>query len=146
MNVTIDRIQEKDFEGLISMFKEFAAFQKSSDKMINTVEKMREEKDFLHGFVLKDERGNLLGYVTFFFAYYTWKGKSLYMDDLYVREKYRGKGYGSALINEVIKVARKNKCYRVRWQVSKWVDPTINFYQNLGAEVDSVENICDLVL
>ena len=74
--------------------------------MVNTVEKMNEESGFINGFTVKDESGKILGYVTFFFAYYTWVGKSLYMDDLYVRPGFRGKGLGSMLIREVISFAR----------------------------------------
>ena len=58
--------------------------------------------------------------LTYFYAYYTWSGKSMYMDDLYVRADSRGQGVGSKLINRVIEQAKADKCKRLRWQVSEW--------------------------
>jgi len=145
MNVNIETIEEDDYEVLIALFKEFAIFEKMPDKMINTVEKMKQEKDLFNGFVVKDETKNILGYVIFYFVYYTWAGKALYMDDLYVRAKYRGQGLGSALINKVIEYAKNNGCSKLRWQVSNWNYEAINFYESIGAEINPVENNCDLV-
>jgi len=145
MNITIQPITESDFEELITLFKEFATFEKLPDSMINSVEKMKNEKEYLNGFTARDENGELAGYVTYFYAYYTWVGKSLYMDDLYVREKYRGKGVGSMLINRIITLAEKENCNRLRWQVSDWNHPAIKFYKSLGAEINEVERNCDLI-
>ena len=114
--------------------------------MQNTLSRMKEEKDFFNGFTVKDESGNILGYVTYIFAYYTWFGKSLYMDDLYVCPTFRGQGLGTLLINEVINFAKENKCHKLRWQVSNWNHPAIAFYKTLGAEIDDVESNCDLLL
>lgn len=144
MTIHIEPIQEKDFEELVSLFQEFAIFEKLPEMMVNSVEKMKEEKEHFHGFVARDENDKLLGYVTYFFAYYTWVGKSLYMDDLYVREMYRGKGVGSVLINRVISFAKEQKCNRLRWQVSNWNHPAISFYESLGAEINKTEMNCDL--
>ena len=143
--VTIKNIEENDFEELVALFLEFATFQNQPEKMKNSVEKMISEKDFLHGFTARDEDDRIIGYATFFFAYYTWVGKSLYMDDLYIKEQYRGKGIGTLLINTVIKHAEKEKCDRLRWQVSEWNKPAISFYKTLGAKIDETERNCDIV-
>lgn len=145
MNVTINPIEEKDFEELCSLFLEFATFEKLPERMINTVEKMRAEKEHFQGFVARDNSGEIAGYVTFFHAYYTWTGKSLYMDDLYVKEWFRGKGIGLELIQEVISYAKNSGCNGLRWQVSNWNKHAINFYENLGAEINKVEMNCDLI-
>ena len=145
MIINIQPIAENDFEELVSLFKEFAIFEKLPDSMINSVEKMRNEKEYLKGFTARDEEGCLAGYVTYFYAYYTWVGKSLYMDDLYVREKYRGQGIGSILINKIIELAKLENCNRLRWQVSNWNHPAIKLYESLGADINKVEMNCDLV-
>jgi len=145
-HIKIAPIQEDDFESLISLFKEFALFEKLPDKMINTVEQMKTEKELLHGFTVKNDQGEILGYVTFFYAYYTWTGKSLYMDDLYVRPEYRGQGLGTLLIKQVIMQAAENNCHKLRWQVSNWNTSAIQFYKSLGAVIDNVEMNCDLVI
>lgn len=146
MNTNVARIVEDDFEELINLFKEFALFEKQPHKMTNSVEQMTKEKAFIDGFTIKDENHNIMGYVTFFVAYYTWSGKSLYMDDLYIRPQYRGLGFGSTLINQVIAFAKENECNKMRWQVSNWNNPAIKFYKSLGAQIDNVENNCDLIL
>lgn len=146
MDVTIEQIREDDFEDLIFLFEEFAGFQKLSERMINTVERMNAEKDFFRGFIIRNGRREILGYTIFFFAYFTWTGKALYMDDLYIRERYRGQGLGKLLINKVKEYAEDTGCHKVRWQVSDWNHPAINFYKELGAIVDNLERNCDLNL
>ncbi len=145
MTVTIRKIEEYDFPVLIFLFKEFALFEKLPGKMTNSVEQMMKEKEYLTGFVAVNAADEILGYVTYFFGYYTWIGKSLYMDDLYVRPDFRGAGVGTKLINEVIAFAKAENCKKLRWQVSEWNQPAIDFYKSLGANVDAVESNCDLV-
>jgi len=145
MTVTIRKIEESDYLVLIFLFKEFALFEKLPEKMTNSVEQMLREKEYLKGFVAVNVADEILGYVTYFFGYYTWIGKSLYMDDLYVRPNFRGAGVGTKLINEVITFAKAENCKKLRWQVSEWNQPAIDFYKSLGANVDAVESNCDLV-
>lgn len=145
MTVIIRKIDERDYFVLISLFKEFALFEKLPEKMTNSVEQMLREKEYLTGFVAVNDVDEILGYATYFFGYYTWIGKSLYMDDLYVRPNFRGAGVGTKLIKEVIAFAKAEKCKKLRWQVSEWNQPAIDFYKSLGANVDAVESNCDLV-
>ena len=144
--INIRPIQESDFEKLAVLFLEFATFEKLPERMVNSVEKMKMEKDFFHGFVACSQDDSIVGYATYFFAYYTWTGKSLYMDDLYVRQEYRGQGLGTRLINKVIDCAKENKCNGMRWQVSDWNEPAIAFYKSIGAEINPIERNCDLVI
>ena len=145
MNIVFEKIDETHFEELIMLFKEFALFEKLPDKMVNSAEKMREEKEYINGYVAKDSNNRIVGYVTFFFSYYTWSGKALYMDDLYVRSENRGQGIGTLLIHRAITFAKSQKCYKLRWQVSSWNEPAIAFYKALGASVDHIEMNCDLL-
>lgn len=143
MPIIIRPIQKNDYPALIAMFNEFATFQKMPEKMTNSVSQMEEESDNLDGFVAETGTGELVGYATFFYAYFTWIGKSLYMDDLYVKEAYRRNGLGQKLIESVINKAREENCRKVRWQVSRWNRNAIDFYKGLGAVVDDVEWNCD---
>jgi GNAT superfamily N-acetyltransferase len=144
MNTELRPIAEQDFEALLALFQEFAFFEKLPEKMTNSLAQMRVEKAYLNGFVALNEQHEIAGYVTFFFGYYTWTGKSLYMDDLYVRPQYRGCGVGTQLIHAVIDFAKAEQCKKLRWQVSEWNQPAIDFYKSLGATIDSVESNCDL--
>ena len=139
-------INESDYEQLLHLFREFSVFEQLPDKMINSLEKMKEEKDFFHCFVAETADQKIIGYASYFFCYYTWIGKSLYLDDLYVRAEYRGKGIGTKLICKVIEKAKESRCHKVRWQVSKWNKSAIDFYKKIGAEINDVDQNCDLIL
>lgn len=146
MEITIRSAKETDYSQIIDLFKDFAAFEKLPEKMTNSVNRMIKEKDFFNCFVAETNDKIIVGYVTYFFCYYTWIGKSLYMDDLYVTPEYRANGIGTRLINRVIEFAKNSQCHKLQWQVSEWNKPAIDFYKNIGATIDSVEQNCDLIL
>lgn len=143
--IRIRPVEESDFSQIVSLFKDFAIFEKAPEKMTNSVERMNKEKAFFNCFVAETEDKLIIGYVTYFFGYYTWTGKSLYMDDLYVKPEYRANGIGTKLINKVIEFAKDSECHKLRWQVSEWNKPAIGFYKNIGAQVDGSEQNCDLI-
>ena len=58
----------------------------------------------------------------------------LFLEDIYVRDQYRGKGIGKALLARVAAIAREENCFGVRWQVLDWNTPAIEFYKSLGAK------------
>jgi GNAT superfamily N-acetyltransferase len=70
-----------------------------------------------------------------FFNYYSsFEGRpGLFLEDIYVRDQYRGKGIGRALLARVASIAKEQKCFGVRWQVLDWNTPAIDFYKGLGA-------------
>lgn len=146
MDIKIRKGNEEDYPQIIELFKEFADFQNISDKMINSVEKMTKEKDFFNCFVAETNDQKIIGYATYFFTYYTFTGKSLYMDDLYVKTEYRAKGIGTKLINRMIEFGKSSNCHKLRWQVSNWNKAAMGFYKSIGATIDTVEQNCDLKL
>ncbi|MEL6534916.1 MAG: GNAT family N-acetyltransferase [Bacteroidota bacterium] len=139
-------ISPEDFPVLLSIFQEFATFQRTPEYMVNSLERMQEEKDLVNGFVAVSSSGEILGYASYFLAYTTWVGKSMYLDDLYVREAYRKLGLGKALIERVIQEAKTQQCHRLKWQVSRWNENAQEFYRQLGAIIDDVEINCRLNL
>ena len=143
MGISIRQGQERDFEAILALIKGLAVFQGMPEKVTNTVELMRAEQSFLRCLVAEDESREIVGIATYFYAYYTWVGKSLYLDDLYVQEAYRGKKIGSKLLHAVFTVAKEDDCKRVRWLVSSWNKPAIGFYKKCGAEIDEELMICD---
>ncbi|WP_440135050.1 N-acetyltransferase family protein [Chitinophaga sancti] len=136
---------EKDFPAIFLLIREFASFQQSSDKVSITPAQMAADKDLFQAFVA-ESNGVIVGFATFFWSYYSWSGKALYLDDLYLQPGYRKQGIGKALLQAVIELARSRNCKKVRWQVSNWNRNAIEFYQKMGAVVDDVEINCDLVL
>jgi GNAT superfamily N-acetyltransferase len=79
--------------------------------------------------------GQTAGYALFFGFYSTWEGRpGLFLEDLFVREMFRGKGIGKALLANVAGIAQRENCYGVRWEVLDWNQAAIDFYKGLGAE------------
>ena len=143
INVSIRRAEEKDFADILLLIKEFAVFQKTPEKVSVTLEQMIREKNYFQCFLAETFEKKITGFATFFFTYYSWSGKALYLDDLYVREAFRKYGIGKKLLYSVIDLAKTEECKKVRWQVSKWNSNAIEFYQQMGTVIDDVEINCD---
>ena len=144
--INIRGAQESDFEQIHALIKEFAGFQNLPEKVTNSVGKMKAEKDFFKCFVAENTDKEIIGYTIFFPCYFTWTGKSLYMDDIYIKPDFRGHGIGAMLMNSVIDYAKASGCMRVHWQVSNWNKHAIGFYHKIGAEINDIELNCDLYI
>jgi len=134
--MNIRKASEEDFPAILLLIKELAAFEKAPEKVTNSVEQMKKEKDLFQCHVAETETGEIVGMAIYFFAFYTWVGKSLYLDDIYVKESFRGQKTGTELLKKVFEVAQKEECKRVRWQVLNWNKPAIEMYKKRGADID----------
>lgn len=141
--MTIRMATPDDFKAILEMIQELALFEKAPEKVTNSIAQMEEEKDFFHCFVAENTDKEIMGMALYYFTYYTWVGKSLYLDDLYVKEKFRGQNIGSILLNKIFEVARKERCKRVRWQVLHWNAPALKLYEKSGATIDDEWCNCD---
>lgn len=138
----IRRGEEKDFEAVLSMIKDLALFEKAPEQVTNSVEQMKKDKDYFELFVVEKDQG-IVAMALYYFTYFTWVGKSLYLDDLYVKPDHRGQGIGQQLIKEIFKIAQSEDCSRLRWQVLDWNEPAIELYDKLGAKLDGEWINCD---
>lgn len=135
-----------DIPAIYDLIIEFAAFQKTPEKVTITPQQMEEEKDLFQCMVAQNDDGKIVGFASFFFVYYSWSGKALYLDDLYIKPAYRGARLGTNLLRAVKEFAINSQCKKMRWQVSKWNSDAIIFYKSIGAVIDDVEINCDLYL
>lgn len=143
MKTIIRTATEADFTSILALVKELASFEKAPDSVTNTVEQMQAEKDHFHALVAETDSGEIVGMAVYFFAYFTWVGKSLYLDDLYVKADCRGEKIGTRLLAELFAVAKRENCHRVRWQVLDWNTLAIELYEKMGASIESEWNNCD---
>jgi diamine N-acetyltransferase len=80
--------------------------------------------------------GRPAGFAFWYFNFSSWEGKpGLYLEDLWVRPEFRGKGIGKALLRHLAAIALREGCTRYTWQVLDWNTPSISFYQAMGAQV-----------
>jgi diamine N-acetyltransferase len=145
MNFTIRKAETPDFESIFTLFKEFAVFQNTPEKVLITPHQLLQDQDAFNCFVAVVNE-QIVGFATWFKAYYSWSGKSVYLDDLYVSSPFRGYGLGKQLFDKVIETAKELDCKKVRWLVSEWNTKAIEFYKLQGASIQEGELICDLVI
>jgi GNAT superfamily N-acetyltransferase len=148
MDIIIRRAGVADFPAVYALFREFAVFQKTPEKLHITLDQLIANEAYFQCFVAEDsgaEGGReIVGFATFFVAYYSWTGKAIYLDDLYVRESSRKYGIGKKLLFSVIDFSKENGCKTVRWLVSRWNVNAIEFYKSIGTEVYETEMVCVL--
>ncbi len=129
--------QKKDLALVFQMIKELADFHDLSDKVKANEEILKQslfEDPKGPDVLIAEENQEPVGFIVFFQNFSTFLGKEgIYIDDLYIREKHRSKGYGKALLKEVCRIAEKRKCGRVEWKVLKGNQKAIGFYQKMGA-------------
>lgn len=121
---------------LRTLVRELAAFERELDLCVI------EESDLARdGFgenpkfrtLIAEWSGQPAGYALWFNYYSTWIGPGLYLEDLFVREQFRGKGIGIALLAAVARIAVEENCYSMHWEVLEWNEKAIELYKSLGA-------------
>jgi GNAT superfamily N-acetyltransferase len=126
MKIQVRVGQETDLPKVYDMIKALADYEKAPDEVEITIERLSNDlKNNLFGFYVAEYDGDLCGMALYYYRYSTWKGKCLYLEDLYVYDAYRKFGLGSALFEEMLRHAQKNHCYRISWQVLEWNEPAI---------------------
>ncbi len=146
MNIIIRKANQGDFPAIISLINEFAIFQKTPQKVTITLDQMEKEQNFFKCFVAETASRVIIGFASFYFTFYSWSGKGIYLDDLYVTAHYRKQKVGFQLLQAVIELGKNEYCKKLRWQVSKWNEQAIGFYKKMGATIDDVEVNCELIV
>ena len=92
--------------------------------------------------LLAEEDGAVRGFALFFHTYSTWEGRpGVWLEDLFVPEVHRGRGIGKRLLTELARITVQRGCARLEWSVLDWNEPSIAFYQALGARRMSMWNL-----
>jgi GNAT superfamily N-acetyltransferase len=136
--MNIRKGNSEDMEAVLGLIQELADFEKESNAVVVTVEDLVRDgfssTPLFHVFVA-EVASEIVGIALYYYRYSTWKGKTIHLEDLVVKEKMRGSGVGFALYSEVIKQGKKDKVRRIEWNVLDWNTPAINFYKNSGAKI-----------
>ena len=143
MDIKIRKATENDFPAIFGLITELAEYEESLDKVSNSLKLMYEQKDYFNCYVAETEKEEIVGMALYYFSYYTWVGKTLYLDDLYVKEAWRGNGLGTRLMDKMFEVAKAEKCNRFRLQVLNWNESAIKLYEKSGFTVDKTWYNCD---
>lgn len=128
-----------DLPQALELIRELALYEKAPEQVDNSVERMEIDgfgDNPVFEFFVAEEGQHIKGIAIYYYRYSTWKGKSIYLEDLVVRESERGSGIGKKLLDAVVLEARNTDSRQVTWQVLDWNEPAIGFYKKLGAELD----------
>ncbi|WP_305824500.1 GNAT family N-acetyltransferase [Massilia brevitalea] len=135
-----------DVTDIHSMIVELAVFEKLEHMVVATEELLHEG---LFGTrpaceaIVGEENGEVVAFALFFHNFSTFlTKKGLYLEDLYVRQSHRGKGYGTQLLARLAQLTVERNCGRFEWSVLDWNEPAIGFYQTMGAEILPEWRIC----
>ena len=135
-NFTIRQANINDVSTILSFIKALAEYEDMSDQVVATEELLKEwlfEKKKAE-VLLAMEGDKPVGFALYFYNFSTFLGRAgIYLEDLFVIEEYRGKGYGKALLKELARIAVSQGCGRLEWCCLDWNQPSIDFYLSLGA-------------
>jgi len=129
--------QARDVPVLHAMIRELAEYERESALVtIRPDDLLRDgfAEEPLYRALIAEWEGEVVGYAVFFPYYSTWAGHGLFLEDLFVREAFRHRGIGKALLAEVARIAVNERCYGIHWEVLDWNTPAVKLYKALGAE------------
>ena len=136
-NTIIRKAVREDAALILEFIKGIARYEKMENEVEATVE-LLEEQLFDKGraeVIFALENGKEVGFALFFHNFSTFVGRAgLYLEDLYVKPEFRGKGYGKALLKKLAQIAVERNCGRMEWTCLDWNKPSIDFYLSLGAK------------
>ena len=127
----------EDMGLVLSFIKELAVYEKMIDEVVVTEDLLYDQLlvKKLSACVLAFEDNVPVGFALYFFNFSTFLGKNgLYLEDLFVRPAFRGKGYGKKLLFHLADIAKQRNCGRMEWSVLNWNTPAIDFYKSIGAK------------
>jgi GNAT superfamily N-acetyltransferase len=132
MEIQIRKAVKEDCPRLLELIKELALYEKAPQEVTVTLDHFIESgfggNPVWWAFVAVSE-GRAEGFALYYIRYSTWKGQRMYLEDLVVTEKMRGKGLGKLLFDALIEEAKEKKFNGITWQVLDWNEPAINFYK-----------------
>lgn len=127
---------ESDIPALYELIRELATYEKILDDLTATEELLhdaifnRKVVDVL----MAEYKGEMAGYAMYFYNFSSFIGlPGLYLEDIYIRPQYRGRGFGTYTLAVLARLALEKKCWGMEWTVLDWNKPSIEFYEGMGA-------------
>jgi GNAT superfamily N-acetyltransferase len=146
---------------ILQYIRELAGYERLAHEAVATPESLVRDgfsgEPYFHC-VLAEWTGQPAGFALYFFNYSTFQGRpGLYLEDLFVRPEFRGRGIGRGLLIYLARIAIEKNCGRYQWQVLDWNTPSLEFYKSLGAKImeawltmrvsgDDIRRLADLPL
>lgn len=145
--MNIRRGEKKDMPAVLDLIRELAIFEKEPDAVVVTVADLERdgfgENPLFYTFVAEVDNDSsdseqaklIVGMALYYYRYSTWKGRTIHLEDLIVKDKMRGSGIGLALYTKIIEQGKADNVRRIEWNVLDWNTPAIEFYKKSGAKI-----------
>jgi GNAT superfamily N-acetyltransferase len=135
-NYQLRKAKTEDLEEILTLVKELATFENAEDEVVADLNDYKNSfgTHFDCWLALYDSK--VVGIALYYIGFSTWKGKMLYLDDLYISSAHRRKGLAKSLIHQLILEARQRGCPLIKWQVLDWNEPAISLYKSLGLTLE----------
>lgn len=138
MDITIRNASLQDMEAVLELIKELAIFEKEPDAVEVTASDLCRdgfgEQPLFKCFVA-EVNNEVVGTAIVYFRFSTWKGRTVHLEDLIVKESWRGKGIGEALYTRVMEYGYELGVKRIEWNVLDWNKGAVKFYERSGAKI-----------
>jgi GNAT superfamily N-acetyltransferase len=139
-SINIRKGTAQDLQAAFNLILELAVYEKAPHEVTNSPEKMLAdgfgEKPVFEFFVAQEE-DQIVGIALYYVRYSTWKGRCIYLEDIIITEKCRGKGIGKVLFEAVMQETLRQDAALLVWQVLDWNEPALNFYRKFEASFDA---------
>ncbi len=132
-DVIIRKAVQEDCASMLELIKELAEYEKALHEVTVTLDEFTEDgfgKSPVWGAFVAELNGGIVGISLYYDRYSTWKGRRLYLEDLVVTEKMRGRQIGKLLFDATVEYGKSNAYSGMVFQVLNWNEPAINFYKN----------------
>ncbi len=139
MAITLHFATKEDLPEVMDLIFELATYERAPEEFTITLEELERDgfgDKRIYEIILAKENNVIAGMAFYYYAYSTWKGKCIYLEDIIVKEPLRGKGIGRLLFDAVVLKCKEVNAHRLMWQVLDWNQPAINFYNKYNANLD----------
>ncbi len=137
IKLRLRKATSRDIPVVLSFIRELAEYEREPQAVSATTDDLRRDGFTKHPkfqIIIAEWNGQPAGMAFYFYHYSTWKGRhGIYLEDIFVGPKFRGKAIGKALMAYLARAAIKENCYGIRWEVLDWNESAIEFYKTLGA-------------
>lgn len=134
--IAVREARKEDVVRIYSLIKQLAIFEGEENAVKISIEELMEDGFGDHPFykcIVAEHENEVIAFALYYIRYSTWKGKSVYLEDFLVDEKFRSKGVGKVLFEEIIRISKEMGVRQLNWQVLDWNEGAIRFYERYKA-------------
>ena len=137
--IKIRKALRGDVGRIFTLINALAIFEKEPEAVKVTEEELLQDgfgNDPSYRCIVAEYENEVIGFALYYIRYSTWNGKTVYLEDFLVDDKYRSKGVGKALFEEMITIAQSLNVRQMSWQVLDWNEGAIRFYKKYESDIE----------